>query len=122
MNITLNIGLNVANNYLPEGVECMQLQYEYIKDYLKQVFGTPMYIGLAESATEKTVVVQYSSVEYVLPKLSWIAHEFKQDCIAYSVQDGGRCLGGALVGNYAHEWNHGIFKEAYFIQPMFKLH
>ena len=122
MNITLNIGLEVSKNYMPEGVEGMHLQYEYVKDYLKQVFGTPMYIGLTQSTTEKTVVVQYSSVEYVLPKLFWIAHEFKQDCIAYAIKDGANVLGGALVGNYAHEWNFGIFNEAYFIQPMFELH
>ena len=121
MNITLNIGLEVSKNYLPDGVEGMHLQYEYVKDYLKQVFGTPMYIGLTQSATEKTVVVQYSSVEYVLPKLFWIAHELQQDCIAYSVQDGANVLGGALVGEYAHEWNYGIFNESYFVQPIFKL-
>ena len=121
MNITLNIGLAVAKNYLPSGVEEMHLQYEYIKDYLKQVFGTPMYIGLTQSATEKTVVVQYSSVEYVLPKLFWVAHEFKQDCIAYAIHADGVLLGGALIGAYAHEWNHGIFNKAYFIEPMFKL-
>ncbi|MEH7362412.1 hypothetical protein [Priestia megaterium] len=119
MNITLNIGLKVSKNYLPSGVQEMHLQYEYIKEYLKKVLGTPIYIGLTQSATEKTVVVQYSSVEYVVQKLFWLAHEFKQDCIAYSVQDGGRCLGGALVGNYAHEWNHGIFNEAYFIKHTF---
>ena len=122
MNIILNIGLEVSKNYLPSSVEEMHLQYEYVKDYLKQVFGTPMYIGLTQSATEKTVVVQYSSVEYVLPKLFWIAHEFKQDCIAYAIHDGANVLGGALIGNYAHEWNYGIFNEAYFIEPMFKLH
>lgn len=122
MNITLNIGLAVSKNYLPSGVEEMQLQYEYIKEYLEKVFGTPIYIGLAQSATEKTVVVEYTNVEFVVAKLFWLAHEFKQDCIAYSVQDGDTVLGGALVGEYAHEWNYGIFDETYFIQPMFKLH
>ena len=115
MIITLNISLNVSKHYLPEGAAEMQYKYEYVKEYLKKVFGTPMYIGLTQSATEKTVVVQYSSVEYVLPKLFWLAHEFKQDCIAYAIQDGGRCLGGALVGEYAHERNYGVFNEAYFI-------
>ncbi len=114
MNITLNIGLKVSQNYLPSGVQEMHLQYEYIRDYLAQAIGAPMYFGLTQSATEKTVVVQYSNVDLVLPKLFWLAHEFKQDCIAYAVQYGGRCLGGALVGNYAHEWNYGIFNEAYF--------
>ena len=122
MNITLNIGLEVSKNYLPAGVDEMHLQYEYIKDYLEKVIGKPIYIGVAQSATEKTVVVEYTNVEFVLQKLFWLAHEFKQDCIAYAVQDGGRCLGGALVGNYAHEWNYGIFNEEHFIQPMFKLH
>ena len=122
MNITLNIGLEVSKHYLPDGVEGMHLQYEYVKDYLEQVLGTPIYIGLAQSATEKTVVAQYSNVESVVQKLFWIAHEFKQDCIAYAIHDGGRCLGGALVGNYAHEWNYGIFDSAYFVEPMFKLH
>ena len=123
MNIILNIGLEVSKNYLPSGVEEMHLQYEYVKEYLEQAIGTPIYIGLTQSATEKTVVVEYSGkVEAVLQKLFWLAHAFKQDCIAYSVQDGANVLGGALVGNYAHEWNHGIFNEAYFIRPMFKLH
>ena len=122
MNITLNIGLEVSKNYLPSGVEEMHLQYEYIKDYLKQAIGTPIYIGLTQSATEKTVVVEYTNVEVVLQKLFWLAHEFKQDCIAYAIKDGDYILGGALIGNYAHEWNHGIFDEAYFIHPMFKLH
>lgn len=115
MNITLNIGLEVSKNYLPDGVERMQLQYAYVKEHLEKVFGTPMQIGLAVSATERTVVVEYSNVEAVLQKLFWLARTFKQDCIAYSVQYGGRCLGGALVGEYAHQWNYGMFNEAYFI-------
>ena len=119
MNITLNIGLEVSKHYLPDGVEGMQLQYEYVESYLEKTLGKPTYIGLAQSATESTVVVEYKNVELVLQKLFWLAHEFKQDCIAYSVQYGGRCLGGALVGEYAHEWNYGIFNEAYFIQDTF---
>ena len=122
MNITLNIGLNVSKNYLPDGVAETQLQYEYVKEYLEEVLGSPNYIGLAESATEKTVVVEYSNVELVVQKLFWLAFEFEQDCIAYSVQDGDNVLGGALVGNFAHKWNYGIFDEAYFIRPMIKLH
>ena len=122
MNITLNIGLAVSKNYLPSGVKEMHLQYEYVQEYLEKVLGKPSYIGLAQSATEKTVVVEYSNVEAVLQKLFWLAHEFKQDCIAYIIEDGANVLGGALVGNYAHEWNYGIFNETYFIRPMFKLH
>ena len=118
MNITLNIGLNVSKNYLPEGVAEMQLQYEYVKEYLEKVLGKPNYIGLAQSATEKTVVVEYSNIELVVQKLFSLAREFKQDCIAYSVQDGDDVLGGALVGEYAHEWNYGVFNSMYFItQP-----
>ena len=115
MNITLNIGLEVSKNYLPDGVEGIQLPYEYVKDYLEKVIGKPTYIGLTLSATERTVVVEYTDVQAVLQKLFWLAHEFKQDCIAYAIQYGGRCLGGALVGKYAHEWNFGIFNEAYFV-------
>ena len=115
MNITLNIGLEVSKNYLPDGVEGIQLQYEYVKYCLEQAIGTPSYIGMALSATERTVVVEYTDVQAVLQKLFWLAHEFKQDCIAYAIQYGGRCLGGALVGKYAHEWNFGIFNEAYFV-------
>lgn len=116
MLITLNIGLNVSKNYLPDGVAAMHLQYEYVKQQLENVLGKPMQIGLSQSATEKTVVVCYSDVQDVLQKLFWLAQEFKQDCIAYSVQYAGRSLGGALVGEYAHEWNYGIFNEAYFVQ------
>lgn len=116
MLITLNIGLKVSDNYLPSGVDEMHLQYEYVKQQLEKVLGKPMQIGLSQSATEKTVVVCYSNVEAVLQKLFWLAQEFKQDCIAYSVQYAGRSLGGALVGEYAHHWNYGIFNEAYFIQ------
>ena len=116
MNIVLNIGLKVSENYLPEGAEEMQLQYEYVEAYLEKVLGTPMQIQLAQSATEKTVVVAYSNVEAVLPKLFSLARALQQDYIAYSVQADVTVMGGALVGEYAHEWNHGIFKEAYFIQ------
>ena len=120
MNITLNIGLNVSKHYLPEGVEEMKLQYKYVKEYLEEHFGKPIYIELEESTTEKTVIVHSTNVEAVLQKLFWIAHEFKQDCIAYSVQDDdGNVLGSALVGNYAHEWNNGTFDKAYFIKPRF---
>ena len=116
MNVILNIGLEVSKNYLPDGVEGMYLQYEYVKDYLKQAIGTPIYIGLTQSATEKTVVVQYADADVVLQKLYWLAYELNQDCIAYVVKDDAdNVLGGALVGEYAHEWNHGIFDEAYFI-------
>ena len=120
MNITLNIGLNVSKHYLPEGVEEMQFQYEYVKDCLDKRFGVPIYIGLAQSATEKTVVIQYTNVEYVLQELHWLARDLNQDCIAYIIQDDDdTVLGGALVGVYAHEWNYGIFNEAYFIKPNF---
>ena len=116
MNITLNIGLEVSRNYLPEGAESAQMQYEYVKDYLTRVIGIPMQMHLAQSTTEKTVVVQYSNVNLVLLKLFLIAQELNQDCIAYRVQDGDNVLGGALVGKYAYEWNFGIFNEEYFIE------
>ena len=116
MNITLNIGLNVSNNYLPEGVAGMELQYRHVKNCLEKAFGKPSCIGIARSATEKTVVAQYTDVQAVLGKLYLLAHDLGQDCIAYSVQDDdGNVLGGALVGEYAHEWNHGVFDKEYFI-------
>ena len=116
MNITLNIGLEVSNNYLPEGVAGMQLKYEYVKDSLYRTLGLPIWIGVVQSATEETVVVQYKSAEPVLHNLYWIARDLKQDCIAYTIQDDdGTVIGGALVGKYAHEWNHGVFNAGYFI-------
>ncbi len=117
MNITLNIGLNVSKHYLPGGVKEMHLQYEYVKEQLEQALGKPMQILLAQSATEQTVVAEYTDVDLVLSKLYLLAHDLGQDCIAYNVQYAGRSLGGALVGKYAHEWNFGIFNEAYFL-PM----
>ena len=116
MNITLNIGLEVSNNYLPEGVAGMQLQYKHAKNYLEKCFGKPSCIGIARSATEKTVVAQYTDVQAVLSKLYLLAHDLGQDYIAYQVQsEDGNVLGGALVGQYAHEWNHGVFDKEYFI-------
>ena len=115
MNITLNIGLNASKHYTPEGVAEMELNYDYVKDFLKRTLGTPMQIGLARSATEKTIVVQYADADVVLQKLYWIAHALQQDCIAYQIQEDGIAIGGALVGQYAHEWNYGIFAEGYFI-------
>ncbi len=115
MNITLNIGLNVSKHYMPEGVAWQQLQYAYVKEQLEKALGKPMQILVAQTATEQTVVVQYKRVEYVLSKLYWIAHDLKQDCIAYTIQDDANVLGGALVGKYAHEWNFGIFNEGYFL-------
>ena len=116
MNITLNIGLDVSKNYLPEGAAGMQLQYEYVKERLEKALGKPMQILVAQSATAQTVVVQYKRVESVLHNLYWIAHDLKQDCIAYSIQDDdANVLGGALVGKYAHEWSFGIFNEGYFL-------
>ena len=123
MNITLNIGLEVSNNYLPEGVAGMQLQYKHVKEVLEKAFGKPSCIGIARSATEKTVVAQYEDVRAVLSKLYELAHDLGQDCIAYSVQDyDGVVLGGALVGKYAHEWNYGVFSDEYFIPATIKLH
>ena len=129
MNITLNIGLNVSKNYLPDGVEPMQFQsenqiqwqYDYIKDYLEQTLGTPSCIGLAQSATEETIVAQYTDVTAVLQKLYQLAQDLQQDCIAYAVCTDGVMIGGALVGAYAHEWNYGVFDEAYFIPANIKL-
>ena len=116
MNITLNIGLDVSKNYLPEGVAGMQLQYEYVKEQLAKALGTPIWMGVVQSATEETVVVQYKRVELVLYRLASLAHELQQDCIAYTIQDyDGVVLGGALVGKYAHEWNFGVFNAEYFI-------
>ena len=119
MIITLNIGLNVSKNYLPEGAAGMQLQYEYVEAYLQRALGKPSCIGLAQSATEKTVVVQYANVESVLYKLYLLAHELQQDCIAYKIQDDdGNVLGGALVGEGSHLWNYGIFNEEYFVEAV----
>ena len=124
MNITLNIGLEVSNNYLPSGVAGMQLQYRHVKNCVEKALGKSSCIGIARSNTEKTVVVQYSvtDVQALLSELYALAHELGQDCIAYSVQDSdGNVLGGALVGKYAHEWNYGIFNEEYFIPATIKL-
>ena len=122
MNITLNIGLEVSNKYLPEGVAGMQFQFKHVKNCLEKCFGKPSCIGIARSATEKTVVVQYTDVQAVLSELNSLAHELQQDCIAYQIQsEGGDVLGGALVGKYAHEWNYGVFDEEYFIQATIKL-
>ena len=122
MNITLNIGLNVATNYLPAGVAGMQLQYRHVKNVLEKAFGKPSCIGIARSKTEKTVVVQYTDVKEVLSELYTLAHELGQDCIAYQVQgEDGDVLGGALVGKYAHEWNYGMFDAGYFIPATIKL-
>ena len=116
MNITLNIGLEVSNNYLPSGVAGMELQYRHVKGVLEKHFGKPSCIGIARSATEKTVVAQYEDVKAVLSELYLLAHDLGQDCIAYRVQaEDGSVLGGALVGKYAHEWNYGIFNEEYFL-------
>ena len=122
MNITLNIGLKVSNKYLPEGVAKMELQYRHVRNWLEKAFGKPSCIGIARSATEKTVVVQYDAVEAVLGKLYLLAHDLGQDCIAYSIQTDGTVLGGAFVGAYAHEWNHGVFSEEHFIPATIKLH
>ena len=122
MNITLNIGLEVSNNYLPEGAAGMQLQYKHVKNCLEKAFGKPNCIGIARSNTEKTVVAQYTDIKEVVSKLYLLAHALQQDCIAYSIQDGdGIAMGGALVGKYAHEWNYGIFDEEYFIPATIKL-
>lgn len=116
MNITLNVGLNVSKHYTPEGVAGMELNYDYVLDFLERTLGTPMQIGLARSATEKTIVVHYADADVVLQKLYWIAYELNQDCIAYVVKDNNsNIIGGALVGEYAHEWNYGIFHADYFI-------
>ena len=122
MNITLNIGLEVSSNYLPKGVAGMQLAYRHIKEVLEKTYGKPSCIGIARSATEKTVVAQYTDVQAVLSKLYLLAHDLGQDCIAYSIQgEDGNVLGGALVGAYAHEWNYGVFAEEYFIPATIKL-
>ena len=122
MNITLNIGLEVSNNYLPSGVAGMQLQYKHVKEVLEKAFGKPQCIGIARSSTEKTVVAQYTDVQAVLSNLYSLAHDLGQDCIAYSIQDSeGNALGGALVGAYAHEWNYVVFAEEYFIPATIKL-
>lgn len=122
MNITLNIGLAVSHNYLPAGVASMELQYKHIKNCLEKCFGKPSCIGISRSVTEKTVVAQYENVREVLSKLYALAQELGQDCIAYSVQsEDGDVLGGALVGKYAHEWNHGCFDADHFIPASLKL-
>ena len=122
MNITLNIGLNVSKNYLPDGVEQMQWNYHSVKEHLQKEFGKPSCIRMAQSATEETIVVQYNNVEAVLQALYQIAQDLQQDCIAYSVQDdNGVTIGGALVGKYAHAWNYGVFNEEYFINATIQL-
>ena len=121
MNITLNIGLQVSNNYLPEGIAGMELQYRHVKNCLEKAFGKPQCIGIARSSTEKTVVAQYQDVKAVLQELYQLAQDLQQDCIAYAVCTDGVMIGGALVGAYAHEWNYGLFDEGYFIPANIKL-
>ena len=122
MHITLNIGLEVSSNYLPKGVAGMQLQYRHVKNVLEKAFGKPSCIGIARSATERTVVAQYEDVKAVLSELYLLAHDLGQDCIAYSIQDDdGIAMGGALVGKYAHEWNFGVFNEEHFLPATIKL-
>ena len=122
MNITLNIGLEVSHNYLPLGVAGMQLQYKHVKNCLEKALGKASCIGIARSATEKTVVAQYTDVQAVLSNLHLLAHDLGQDCIAYQVQsEDGNVLGGALVGKYAHEWNYGFFDAEHFIPATIKL-
>ena len=122
MNITLNIGLEVSHNYLPLGVAGMQLQYKHVKNCLEKALGKSSCIGIARSATEKTVVAQYTDVQAVLSNLHLLAHDLGQDCIAYQVQsEEGNVLGGALVGKYAHEWNYGLFDAEHFIPATIKL-
>ena len=121
MHITLNIGLDVSKNYLPEGVAEMKLKFQYVEEYLNKALGKPACIGLARSDTEETVVAQYARAESVLYKLYRLADELQQDCIAYAIQDDGVTVGGALVGKGAHEWNHGLWNEAYFIPATLKL-
>ena len=122
MNITLNIGLNISKNYLPEGVAGMQLQYRHVRNCLEKALGKPICIGIARSATEKTVVAQYEDVKAVISKLYTLAHDLGQDCIAYSIQADDAVIGGALVGKYAHKWNYGVFNEKYFIPATTRLH
>ena len=121
MNVTLNIGLEVSNNYLPSGVAAMELQYRHVKNCLERALGKPSCIGIARSNTEKTVVAQYTEVKEVLSKLYELAHDLGQDCIAYAIHADGVIVGGALVGKYAHEWNRGVFAEEYFIPATLKL-
>ena len=122
MNITLNIGLQVSNKYLPEVFASAELQYRHVKNHLEKVFGKPSCIGIASSKTEKTVVAQYNNVKEVLQELYQLAHDLGQDCIAYAVHADGVMIGGALVGKYAHEWNHGVFDAEHFIPATIKLH
>ena len=122
MNVTLNIGLEVSKHYLPEGVAGMQLRYKAVRNWLEECFGKPSCIGIDRSATEKTVVAQYTDVQEVLSKLYELAHDLGQDCIAYHIQGyDGNALGGALVGKYAHEWNYGVFNAEFFIPATIKL-
>ena len=90
MKITLHIELDVSKHYTPEGVAEMELHYEYIKDCLEYTLGKPMQLGLARFESEKTITVQYADAEAVLKKLYGLLQ-------------------------YAHDWNYGIYKEAYFI-------
>ena len=121
MNIILNIGLNVSKHYLPDGVEQMQWNYHYVKEHLQKALGKPSCIRMAQSATEETIVVQYTDVQAVLQELYQLAQDLQQDCIAYQIKDYDVIIGGALVGEYAHEWNYGIFVEDYFLQASMKL-
>lgn len=119
MYITLNIGLEVSKNYTPEGVAEMKLQYEFVKEQLEKILGGFAKIELAQSNTEQTIVVQYTNVERTLSRLFYLAAELKQDCIAYAVyDDNDTAIGGALVGEYAHEWNYGLFDKQYFIEVL----
>ena len=113
----LNINLS-ASKHLPEGAE---LNLEYAEEYIQKSLGEPSFIGVVHGETGRTIVVQYKYVDFVQPRLYSLARDLKLDFIAYRIQDGATVLGGALVGEYAHEWNYGIFNEVRFIQPMLML-
>ena len=90
MNITLNIGLTEMN-------------LKAVEDYLQKALGEPSFIGVADGATERTLVVQYKYTEFVLERLSRVARDLKVACIPYRIQDGS-VLNKGVAGDYVHAY------------------
>ena len=100
--------------YITLNVALAELHLKDVEDYLQKALGEPSFIGVAQSETGRTLVVQYKYTEFVFESLARVTRDLGLDYITYRVQDGSVIYTG-VASDYAYTYTYAYndFVEAH---------
>ena len=115
--IILNIGLLASENHYADGAfaQGSELPMDVVLNALNKHLGgvSKRYLTVSQSATEKTLVVGFSTLqplENYHNAIHALAVELQQDCIAAFDAGNGK---GELIGEFSADWV--AFNPEYFL-------